>query len=240
MHWLYTCCTAYNPLLDMPAPKPSSTASTPSARLARALDAEREDLTRRVRQLQRERRALLDRLAAAEAEIQVVDERLVLLARLRGEEADRPAETAVERPLLTGPAIRMAAVALLRDHPEGQGPIYYRRWLELIEQAGFEVGGRRPAATLLSQLTRSPVVRRTSRSGHYEIDREAPARLRRRVELLRTRMGGAPNDDGSPVDLEAVRRSRESLTREIEKAERELAEATAALTLPASRVSNTG
>src|SRR5205085_9166394 len=124
-------------------------------------------------------------LAATEAELQTVDERLVLLARLRGEDAVRTPDLAADRALLTGPAIRLTAVALLRDHPEGQGPIYYRRWLELIEQAGFEIGGRRPAATLLSQLTRSPVVRRASRPGHYAIDREAPARLRRRVEALR-------------------------------------------------------
>lgn len=178
---------------------------------------------------------LRERLAGIEAEIQAADERLVLLAQLRGStetRSDGRRPTASESHLLTGPAIRLAAVALIRDRPEGEQALHYREWLALLEQAGYEVGGRKPSATFLSQITRSPVVRRTTRPGHYEIDREAPARLRRRLAAMREQLGSGSPEPVELVDLDQVRRRRDVLVRDIQKTERELAEATAALTSP--------
>jgi hypothetical protein len=218
----------------------SASGTSPSPRLLRALKAERAALKERLRALERERARLRALLNQAEAEIQAVDERLVLLDRLEGEPGtvtDRslPSDEA-DRRLLAGPAIRATAVGVLRTRPEGDSPIHYRRWLQLVEQAGYEVCGQKPAATFLSQITRSPVVRRTTRSGYYELDRHAPAVIRRRIAGLRTQLGtvSAPQDE--PIDLEEVRQRRSELLREIERAERRLDEATAALTLPVAQL----
>lgn len=217
-----------------PATDTAPATKRPSARLVRALDSERDTLMRSLRRLERDRAQLRERLAGLEAEIQAADERLVLLAQVRGGtdgqlERD-PARG--ETQLLTGPAIRMAAVALIRDLPEGEQALHYRQWLHMVERAGYEIGGQKPSATFLSQITRSPVIRRTTRPGHYEIDRHAPSRLRRRVMTLREELANGNVDHVDLVDLDQVRRRRGGLVREIQKAERELSEATAALTLP--------
>jgi IS30 family transposase len=225
-----------------PATDTITAATQPSARLARALDSEREKLRRSLRRLQHDRAELRARLAQIEAEIQASDERLVLLSQLRGDDNDcheSRRSPVNESQRLTGPAIRMTAVALVRDLPQGEQALHYRRWLEMVESAGYEVGGQKPAATFLSQISRSPVVRRTTRAGHYEIDREAPARLRRRLARLREELSGGALDRGEPIDLHGVRERRTTMLREIEKRERELEEAIAALTLPVARLAQT-
>jgi hypothetical protein len=216
-----------------------SAATQPSARLARALDSERDVLMRSLRRLEDDRLKLRERLAGIEAEIQAADERLVLLAQLRGSADDgtsRPRLPASEHRQLTGPAIRMAAVALIRDLPQGEQALHYRHWLKLVEEAGYEVGGQKPSATFLSQINRSPVIRRTTRAGHYEIDRGAPARLRRHLSTLREQVANGSIEHVDLVDLDQVRQRRGDLVREIQKAERDLAEATATLTLPLGKL----
>jgi hypothetical protein len=193
---------------------------------------------RSLRRLERDRAQLRERLAGLEAEIQAADERLVLLAQLRGDTEEQRQRGSVpgETQLLRGPAIRMAAVALIRDLPEGEQAVHYRQWLHMVERAGYEIGGQKPSATFLSQISRSPVIRRTTRPGHYEIDRHAPSRLRRRVATLREEFANGNGDRVDLIDLDQVRRRRDGLLREIQKAERELAEATAALTLPVAEL----
>ena len=219
------------------ASHPKINAPATSKRLSKALEAEIAALERRARQIRREQDQLRERLAALDLEAQAIDERLVLISSLHG--GGLPDEAIPDDgcpQLLAGPAIRMAAVALLRDRPEGHGPLHYKAWLEIVEKAGYEVAGRKPAATFLSQITRSPVVQRTSRSGYYEIDREAPARLRRKLAALHAelRNGGPPED--VPIDLGEVRRRRGELAREVAALERDLAEAIAALTAPVDEV----
>jgi hypothetical protein len=218
-----------------PATDIAPATTRPSARLARALDSERDALMRSVRRLEHDRAQLRERLARIEADIQAADERLVLLAQLRGTaDDDSEARHAAANGglLLTGPAIRMAAVALIRDRPEGEQALHYRQWVAMLEQAGYEIGGRKPAATFLSQITRSPVIRRTTRPGYYEIDRSAPARLRRSLASMREQLASGNIEHEELIDLDQVRRRRSGLVREIQRTERELAEATAVLTLP--------
>jgi hypothetical protein len=218
-----------------------SVSRRPSPRLARALDSERDALERKLRRLAHERERLRNSLAAIETEMQAADERLVLLAQVRGSE-DEPRQhreaSTDGRTLLTGPAIRMTAVAVVRDRPEVDEALYYRRWLELVEEAGYEVGGQKPAATFLSQIRRSPVIRPTTRPGHYELDRQAPSRLRRRLAAKREELANGNAEQAELVDLQGVRERRGALIREIEKTERDLAEAMAALTLSAGRLAS--
>jgi hypothetical protein len=87
-------------------------------------------------------------------------------AERRSEVADAPG-----RRILSGPAIREVAVQVLLRQPEYIEALHYRRWYELLQEAGYEVAGKDPSAVFLTQISRSPVVRKSTESGVYELDR---------------------------------------------------------------------
>jgi hypothetical protein len=232
--------------------KPSS--PTPSPRLVRAAAAERSDLERHRRTLldRRERlRSELDEVGAALAE---TDERLRLIDRIIGSPdptargADQlhqhpsPPEPVKRRkddderanpttaPALRGPHIRRVAVALALARPDRPEALHYREWFGLLREAGYEVAGKDPLAVFLTQLGRSPVVRRGTQAGVYELDLAAPQRLRRRLDdlqaQLRTLTAVAPS---ATTDLSAIRTRRTALALKIGQLERSLQEAQEAL-----------
>jgi chaperonin cofactor prefoldin len=229
--------------------------STPSPRLLRAIAAERADLERRRDALlDRRRRAQeqLDEIGACVAEL---DERLALIGRLAGDDAprdrSRDGEATVEpesptgggRALLRGPAIRAAAVRVLLAHPRRPEAIHYRQWFELLGQSGYAVAGKDPLAVFLTQLSRSPLVRRGTQSGVYELDLQAATHLRRQLEDLQAELRElTANASRSTTDLSAVRRRRTGLNVEISKVEKALEEAEETLreTRGASRLAAAG
>ncbi len=184
----------------------------------------------------------LDELGASVAEL---DERLALISRLAGEGSQRErsdgADAVVEegssdegtQTVLRGPAIRAAAVRVLLAAPRRPEALHYRQWFELVAEAGYGVAGKDPLAVFLTQLSRSPLVRRGTQSGVYELDVQAPARLRRRLEGLQAQLreltGTSPR---STTDLSVVRGRRTALNVEISKAERALEEAEETLRNP--------
>lgn len=207
-----------------------------SARLLRAAAAERADLDRHCARLRAERERLqaeLDRIDAGLAEI---DERFELLDRLA------PAEPAAAQPcrlsataaphaeadaggeVLRGPAIREKAVAVLRQQ-EGVDALHYRDWHALVTEAGFVVAGKDPRAVFLTQISRSPVVRRSTQSGVYELDADAPARLRGELDRLQGQLRELTSESSAPADLAAIRERRAQLTGEIDQTEKALEEA---------------
>ena len=116
---------------------------------------------------------------------------------------------------LRGPAIRAAAVQALLA--AGREDLHYREWYDLLVRNGHEVAGKDPLAVFLTQLGRSPVVRRGQRPGHYALDRDAPARLRRRLDRLHREY------------LQVTRAQRTRVTAEIARTEKQLDEAADAL-----------
>lgn len=214
---------------------------SPSARLLRAVAAELLELDRTGERLIGRREQLHAELAALERSLAAVEERRALLdslaaapeaaqstARPRLARGAAPAATAARR-ILRGTEIRETAIGILLAAPEGASPIHYRRWFELLEEAGFGVSGRDPLAVFLTQVSRSPLVRRTTRAGVYELDREAPERLRRQlarlqVELRETAAAGPAGADGP-----SLRRRREQITTAIGRVERALEEAARSL-----------
>jgi hypothetical protein len=116
------------------------------------------------------------------------------------------------------------------NQPEYIGALHYRRWHDLVQAAGYRVAGKDGVAVFLTQISRSPVVRKASESGVYELDRQAPLRLRQRVERLRTELreigGAAPKD----ADIAQVRGRRHELDVAISQHERALEEALRVLT----------
>jgi hypothetical protein len=206
--------------------------------LLRAVAAERGDLERRRDGLMERRRRLQGELDEIEASMAELDERLMLIGRLAGEDPPRDAAAreadhgAPENgSTLRGPAIRAAAVRVLladRRRPEA---LHYRHWFDLVTEAGYTVAGKDPLAVFLTQLSRSPVVRRGTQSGVYALDLQAPSRLRGRLQDLQAQLRELTTAVSSETtDLSSVRDRRMALNLEISKVERALEEAEQTLT----------
>jgi hypothetical protein len=214
----------------MTPPLPKTT-----SRLARAALAEREGLQRHRTKLAARREALLAQVEDLDAGLRALDERIALLDGLAGERGHNgmhggpPVTTSAEEDqpgsTLRGPAIRERAVHLLSHHAEGHGPIHYRRWFELLTQAGYQVAGKDPLAVFLTQLSRSPLVRRTTRAGYYELNRAAPEELGERLGRLQGELGALATKPTDGATLADVRKRRDELLASIGKTERALEEA---------------
>ena len=211
-------------------------APTPSARLVRAAAAERAELGRHRERLLSARESLRAELQAIEASLRELDDRDALLDRLAGPPvrsaaaaAERPSPASAERAPLRGPAIRRAAVEVLLAQPEAPQALHYRAWFDALVGAGYEVAGKDPLAVFLTQLSRSPVIRRGTQSGVYELDPGAPRRLRDRLDALHAELRGIAGTPSATADLTAIRGRRAALTTQITQVEKALEEAEALL-----------
>jgi hypothetical protein len=213
-------------------------APTPSARLVRAAAAERAELGRHRERLLSTRDSLRAELQAIEASLRELDERDALLDRLAGppvrpavagepRPAASPASPAGQRAPLRGPAIRRAAVEVLLAHPDDAQALHYRAWFDALVAAGYKVAGKDPLAVFLTQLSRSPVVRRGTQSGVYELDPGAPRRLRDQLDALHAELRGIAGTPSPTADLTAIRSRRAALTTQITQVEKALEEAEA-------------
>ncbi len=130
------------------------------------------------------------------------------------------------RQVLSGPAIREVAVQVLLRQPEYIEALHYRRWYELVRDAGYAVAGKDPLAVFLTQLTRSPAIQKSTETGIYELDRQAPLRLRQQLERLNAELKElrSPVSTG-PAELDADRARRHELNVAIGQTERALDEA---------------
>jgi hypothetical protein len=90
-----------------------------------------------------------------------LEEALGLADQLRLENLD---------PRLGGQRLEQIAVDLLRQRREFGETIHYREWFGLVRRAGYEVTGKDPLATFLTQLRRSGAVEAVGRrSGLYRL-----------------------------------------------------------------------
>ena len=196
---------------------------TPSPRLLKAAQAERQQLVRHRQELVRARESLRAELEGIEHSLEEVTERETLLDRLVGVpasgEADieerltrRPAEDEVgdeDEPLavLRGPDIRREAVRVLLAHPGRPEAMHYRDWYTLLQEAGFAAGGKDPVATFLTQVSRSPAVRKSTQAGVYELDRHARRRLRQRREEVQEELRALTTTQTGVADGVTIRRA---------------------------------
>lgn len=232
------------------------TTPPPSSRLLRAADAERGELDRHRESLLAAREQLRAELAQVEAGLGEVDERCRLLDRLApahpgtdgdaqaitGGPGQKPvalhhelAEAVGAGPRLQGTAIREVAVRLLLERQDAEA-LHYRDWFEVVTAAGYEIAGKDPLAVFLTQISRSPVVRRSTQAGIYELDHSAPTRLRQRLSELHDQLRDHSVTKHAPGDLAAVRARRQELTNEIGRVEKALEEATRLLPVAPAEV----
>lgn len=205
-----------------------------SSRLVRAAVAERGELARHRERLLGRRDALRAELDQIERALGDVDERSALLDRLAPPEHASPEGVTAESgevaelpgaKVLRGTAIRETAVRLLASGSDAMRPVHYRRVYELLGEAGYAVAGKDPLATFLTQLSRSPVMRKTTEAGVYQLDPNAPDRLRRRLGDLQGELRSVTGNPSAADDLAEVRRRRERVLSEVAQVERALEEA---------------
>jgi hypothetical protein len=239
----------------------------PSTRLVRAAVAEHGGLTRHRARLLEQRNALIAELRQLDEALAEADDRLAVLAQLAGQRGDMwdpsalqtgaagdsDAAVSIDAPtggsvetlphgphhLLRGPAVREVAVHVLLAQPSRIEAIHYRDWYALVTGAGYAVAGKDPLAVFLTQVTRSPVVRKAAQPGVYEIDRGAATRIQARLQKLQLEFREANLDHTSPADLSVVRARRHEFDVAISREERALAEALRVLaTEPSSQATS--
>jgi len=205
---------------------PSLTQPTPSRRLVRAAQAEGAELAKRRAALQAERDEAAARLAELDDALALLDDHARLVAQLAGpvEEPPSPAPDIAPADVrqLKGPEVRRVAVALLAADPT-RPALHYRDWYQRLVDAGYAVAGKDGLAVFLTQLSRSPVVRRSTQAGVYEIDDDAIRRLEAQRAHLEREMRELLASEGS--DLTTIRARRQELTTAVGQVERALEEA---------------
>lgn len=208
---------------------------TPSDELVSAITVERERLDKVATMLSATQDRLQAELATVLAQLADVEQRQRQLSRFLGEDFDddQPTRSAARTlgrsdaeqradAALRGAAIRQAAVraALSEDQPER--PRHYRDWLALIEAAGQTIHGQDAAATLLTQLSRCPLIVRALEPGTYRLDRDALARLRQQRDDLHAEAGArvaSTNDrDYDVIDLAQALAAVEARVRKLDRA----------------------
>jgi hypothetical protein len=213
---------------------------TPTPRLLKAAEAEREQLARHRRELLDARESLRSELERIEGSLEEVAERETLLQRLVGapdagspeaEEglAGRPAdeqdgEQDETHTVLRGPDIRREAVRALLAHPGRPEAMHYRDWYALLHEAGYAAGGKDPLATFLTQLSRSPAVRKSTQAGVYELDRDALRRLRHRRDEVQEELRELTAAQHHGAEAAAIRARRTELNTELGRVEKTLEE----------------
>ncbi len=223
-----------------PEPVPVASPRLRSAALA-DLERRRRDLAR----LNHRAEALARELAEIDTAREALRRHVVLLTRLAHDEDDsafpplrtvgddaEETPTPVEQRLpasgivLKGAEIRHLAVRLIASSAEPTRPIHHGEVYDLLLTSGYVIGGRDPHATLLTQLTRSPVLRRTGEPGFYALDLDAVPRLQKRLGALRgDLLASQAAKPETPDEIAAAREQREEVSTRVAQVERELEEA---------------
>lgn len=218
---------------------------TPSRRMRSAASAELERVERELLRIDERERELAEGLATLGGMRAELTEQLVVLRRF----ADEPSEpdesprrlrvlhggesagaTLAATPAsheLRGARIREVAVQVLSRTPEGRAPIHYKTWYELLRARGFMPAGKDPLASFLTQIGRSPVVRRSSAAGTYTLDVEFPTRAREELASLREQFQSAARlpANATIAEIADARARRSELGAAVDTVERMLEEA---------------
>jgi hypothetical protein len=133
---------------------------------------------------------------------------------------------------LRGQRLREEAIRILGLQHGYRRPIHYKAWYRLVEASGHRAAGQNPEATFLTELSRSPLVRRVE-AGTYELDpvgagdeaarmlQQSIIDLRRAERELRETMPGT-SSAGERV-VEELRKRVAQSRQNVERAERRFA-----------------
>jgi hypothetical protein len=205
-----------------------------SNRLRRAAAAERALVAQRRARVEGARARVQTELERLDRELADIDHHIHLLAQIApGAQEEPPHRNGDTRPrldpgaprVLRGPAIRQTAVrALVEQYPPVEA-IHYRDWYRLLQEHGYAVAGKKPLAVFLSQVSRSPVMRKSTAAGVYALDRDAVERIRRELSELEAQLHELTGGPGTGPAGGGVQARRRELLLAIGRHERALAEA---------------
>jgi hypothetical protein len=100
-------------------------------------------------------------LATQQRLLREIEELMDLRPQLRIERLDRQ---------VRGQRLQEIAVEVLRKRAPDGRPVHYREWFSYLRTEGYEVGGRDPLATFLTQVSRAEGVERVGeRRGLYRV-----------------------------------------------------------------------
>lgn len=187
-----------------------------------------ERLTRELDLLQATRRGLEDELATLRrlsggSELPEAAHPSPRLRVVPREPGDTRGDTGDSRPtILRGARIRETAARILAATPQPDQAVHYRTWFELLRREGFLPTGKDPLATFLTQISRSPVIRRSTAPGMYSLDFDAVRRESARVAELETQLQAANTLDATATvaDIAHARERRTRLAARLSAARR--------------------
>jgi hypothetical protein len=190
-----------------------------SERLRQEIDAAQA----RVNALAQRRQQLAGQLMAVEAAEEGARRSLTSLLAVAGEAEPELGEHSDTRRLLAGVQLReMIARIALRQLGAGR-PVHWSVWREWLREAGFDAAGKKPEATFLTQLARSPLVRRGERDGIYVLDVELFSRARDELGRLHDQLSQLPPPEQLAL-MGDVRARRHDLQNEVARVERAVEE----------------
>ena len=196
-----------------------STARDPASRLAATVAREIELLTAQRERVRHRQNDLRARLRDLDDELSALNKRQHDLDRLLG---DHRVPAAASRPrLLGGATLRRHAVAHLLTTGQHHD-IHYRTWYEQLAADGLLIRGANPAATFLTNITRSPLITRGERPGTYRLDPDAPQRINTLLVKARDRLHATAvaRTDNAPQRPERLR----ALVKQLQRLQREITE----------------
>jgi hypothetical protein len=131
------------------------------------LERERDAIVGRIEDLRCQRQSLEGLVAQVELDILASERLLLKVERMLG----RAVLSAEGQPIeLRGRRLREIAVEVLQSEVGVGEAIHYRDWLALLDRRGVRVGGKSPAATLLTQIANAPEVESVRRrSGLFRL-----------------------------------------------------------------------
>lgn len=133
--------------------------------------------------------------------------------------------------VLKGSGLRYEASRVLVRKIGTRTPIHYRDWYDLVRQEGYLVLGRRPAATFLTAVSRSPVVAPTGPPGMYAVVPDLLEVLSTRLTDLREKLAQIDRHEEfhGKILSPGLRQERRRLLLSHEKLQRQLEEGTRVL-----------
>ena len=158
----------------------------PSNRLQRAADAELRRLGRRLAVVEQRHADAKARALIAESKVQEVRAAIRLVEAAVGiAEAASVLRAGGTVTRLPPPPTAIGGKALVREAVQHVLPgeaINYMKWFERITAAGVLVSGVEPPNAFLTNITRCPLVVRSSKRGVYSVEPERADELRRKYE----------------------------------------------------------
>jgi hypothetical protein len=188
--------------------------------LAATVAREIELLTARRQQVAGRQDRLRAQLRDLDAQLDELDARERELDRLAADDPYSNGASHDRARLLGGTALRRHAVAHLlaiRHYHE----IHYRAWHDQLAATGILIRGTDPAATLLANITRSPIVSRATAPGTYRLDVDAEQRITTLLDRARKRLDALPE---RPSSASAQREALHAVIRRLESQRHEIAD----------------